>query len=270
MENLSTETVELLKEALPFSLALADKANELSLQWFRKTLDIDLKSDDSPVTIADRNVEKMLRSTIEAQYPGHGLLGEEFGRERLDAEHVWVVDPIDGTRSFITGSPLWGCLIGLMQHNRPVLGLVEVPATGERWYARRGDGAHFRSIRGEEQRCEVSRCESLAAAKLYTTSPYYFDAPDSPAIESLLDSCAVARFGGDCYNYGLLASGHIDLVVESQLQPFDYLPLVTIVEEAGGIITDWQGQPLTTASDGRVVAAATASLHREVLHALNV
>lgn len=270
MENSSAQTAELLKDALPFAHSLADKANELSLQWFRKTLDIDLKSDDSPVTIADRNVEKMLRSAISERYPSHGLLGEEFGRERLDADYIWVVDPIDGTRSFITGSPLWGCLIGLIERDRPILGMVEVPATGERWYASRGTGASCKAMNGKIESCAVSGCESLAQAKLYTTSPYYFDAQDKPAIESLLLACAVSRFGGDCYNYGLLASGHIDLVVESQLQPFDYLPLVTIIEEAGGIITDWQGKPLTTESDGRVVAAATRKLHREVLANLNV
>lgn len=254
---------------LALALELASRAGTLALEWFRQPLSIEVKADASPVTLADQGIEAMLRQALAERYPSHGILGEEYGIERLDAEYTWVIDPIDGTRSFITGWPLWGCLIGLLRQGIPALGVIEVPAVGERWHAARGQGAFMRDNRGVEQRCQVSSCRRLAEARFYTTSPRYFDASEQPRIDALIAEAGVTRFGGDCYSYGLLAAGFIDLVVESQLQPFDYLPLLPVVEEAGGVMTDWEGKPLTLQSDGRVIAAATAELHREVLQRLH-
>jgi len=256
-------------QALQLALALASRAGSMALEWFRQPLSIEVKEDASPVTQADQGVEAMLRQALSERYPEHGILGEEYGTERLDAEYTWVVDPIDGTRSFITGWPLWGSLIGLLHQGKPALGVIEVPAMGERWFAAAGQGAFFRDRSGEQRPCRVSRCRSLADARFYTTSPLYFDAPEQPLIDALIADAGVTRFGGDCYSYALLAAGFIDLVVESQLKPFDYLPLLPVVEEAGGVMTDWEGNPLTLASDGRVIAAATPELHLEILERLH-
>lgn len=236
--------------------ALADAARVHSMRHFRTALDIVTKSDESPVTIADREAEAAMRAILASQAADHGILGEEHGRERLDAEYVWVIDPIDGTKSFITGSPLWGTLVALLRHGRPVLGLIDMPVLGERWLGRDGQPAQCNG-----RVVQASACTELAKARVYTTSPDAFAAEDWLRFDRLSRQCAMRRFGGDCYAYAQLAGGHVDLVVEAGLQPYDYLSLVCLVEGAGGVITDWQGHALTASSDGRVVAAATAQLH---------
>ena len=243
--------------------ALADLARPLSLSRFRTPLDVESKADESPVTIADREVEAAMRQHLAAHCPHDGIFGEEHGRERLEADYVWVLDPIDGTRAYITGSPLWGTLIALLWRGTPVLGLVDVPSTGERWFAAGG------TARFQGAPCSTSGCTQLAQARVYTTSPDVFDAAGWAAFERVSRAARMRRFGGDCYSYGQLASGHVDLVIESGLQPYDYLAMVPLIESAGGKVTDWQGQPLGLASDGRVVAAATAALHTQALSALN-
>jgi len=252
-----------LRAAGALAHRLADTARRLALPRFRTPLDVIVKDDESPVTVADREVEAALRALIGAAFPDHGILGEEQGRTNMDAEYVWVVDPIDGTKSFITGSPLWGCLIALLHRGRPVLGMIDIPCTGERWSAL-GDGA----VQLNDQPARTSACQTLAAARIYTTSPDAFEPADWARYDALSRRTALRRFGGDSYCYGQLASGYVDLVVEAGLQPYDYLAMVPIIEAAGGVITDWQGQPLGVDSDGRVVAAATAQLHAEALAGL--
>lgn len=242
---------------------LADEAGRLALRWFRGRVEVLTKADDSPVTVADREVERMLRERIAAARPGDGLLGEEHGRERLDAERVWVIDPIDGTKAFITGSPLWGNLLALLWRGRPVVGVVNLPALGECWVGRAGQPSRWNGAP-----CRSSGCTRLADARVYTTSPDAFDADGWRAFDTLSRRAALRRFGGDCHSYGSLASGHVDLVVESGLQPYDFLALVPVIEGAGGVITDWQGRALHMGSDGRVVAAATLELQAQALAAL--
>lgn len=256
------------REWAGFAEALVDDAAKISMSWFRKALDAELKADCSPVTQADREIESSIRKKIAEHYPDHGILGEEYGRLNLGAKYTWVVDPIDGTRSFITGWPIWGTLVSLLRDDKPELGFIDMPALGERWKAIQGSPTHFTSARGNVEACRTSVCRHLEGARFYTTSPFYFEEVDRAKIEKIARSSATPRFGGDCYSYGLLASGHVDLVIEALLQPFDYFALVPIVEGAGGVITDWDGQPLTIASDGRVIAAATPDLHAQVLHML--
>lgn len=250
---------------------LADMGRSLSMQWFGQPLVVDIKADDSPVTMADRGVEAALRARLAECHPDHGILGEEQGRERLDAEYVWVIDPIDGTRSFISGLPLWGTLIALMHRGQAVLGLVDVPAIGERWSApRSGPTTYAHDRRQPEPRtCRTSGCTELSRARLYATSPDIFSASQLAAFDRLTSKVAMRRYGGDCYAYGLVASGHVDLVVEAGLQPYDYLAMVCVIENAGGVISDWQGQPLTMDSAGDVVVAASPELHRQALDVLN-
>ena len=253
----------LIDTRLALAIALANESRPRSLARFRTPLDVESKADESPVTIADREVEAAMRERINTDCPADGIYGEEHGRERLNADFVWVLDPIDGTRSYITGSPLWGTLIALLWRGQPVLGLVDIPATSERWLARAGTVPTFMN-----RPCRTSGCAVLADARVYTTSPDVFDAHGWQAFERVSRAARTRRFGGDCYNYGLVASGHVDLVIESGLQPYDYLAMVPLIEGAGGRITDWDGAPLGLASDGRVVAAATPALHAQALQRL--
>jgi inositol-phosphate phosphatase / L-galactose 1-phosphate phosphatase / histidinol-phosphatase len=240
--------------------ALADAAAAHSLRLFRTPLDIIAKADESPVTQADRAAETAMRDILGAERPSDGIFGEEHGQERVDAERVWVLDPIDGTRSFITGSPLWGTLIALVRGGRVELGMVDMPVLGERWIGQAGIGAQRN---GHPVR--VRECKAIGAARIVTTSPDIFNAADWQAFDRLSRQCAMRRFGGDCYGYAQLAGGTIDLVVETGLQPYDYLGPTGLIEAAGGIVTDWEGRPLGLQSDGRVVAAATPELHGQAL-----
>lgn len=267
--ELSPPEPRLAAPLISFARMQAAQAGQMALTWFRQTLDIDLKSDSSPVTEADRAVELWLRQSLADLYPDHGVMGEEFANERLDAEYLWVVDPIDGTRSFITGWPIWGTLLALLHQGEPCLGIIEMPALEETWLGIKGQGTFFSDRHSQDKPCKVSACRHLSEACFYTTSLYYFSEADREAVERVIANVAVPRFGGDCYGYGLLASGFVDLVIESQLQPFDFLSLIPIIEEAGGIITDWQGSTLTSASKGRVIAAATPELHQQAMQYLN-
>lgn len=259
----STTTIPPSPDDLRIAHALADAAARHSMQFFRTPLDVIAKADESPVTQADRAAEAAMREILGVERAADGIFGEEHGSERLDAEALWVLDPIDGTRSFITGSPLWGTLIALVRDGRPVLGMVDMPVLRERWIGRAGAGAERN---GEPVR--TSTCTHVAQARIVTTSPDIFDAADWQAFDVLSRRCAMRRFGGDCYGYAQLAGGTIDLVVETGLQPYDYLGPAGLIQAAGGVITDWQGQPLSLHSDGRVVAAATAGLHQEALAVL--
>ena len=245
---------------LQLAHALADVACAQSKGYFRTTLDVLTKPDESPVTIADRQAELAMRELLQLHQPLHGIFGEEHGCERMDAEFVWVIDPIDGTKSFITGSPLWGTLIALLHNGRPVLGMVDMPMLGERWVGQAGQDSQCL-----DRVTRASNCREISQARIYTTSPDAFAPDDWRTYDTLSKRCALRRFGGDCYSYAQLAGGHVDLVVEAGLQPYDYLAMVCLVEGAGGRITDWHGQALSVTSDGRVVAAATPELHRQVL-----
>lgn len=251
------------QDDLRIANALADAAAKQSLARFRTPLDIITKADESPVTLADRAAETAMREILGRERPADGIFGEEHGLERLDAASVWVLDPIDGTRSFITGSPLWGTLIALVRGGRVELGMIDMPVLGERWVGLHGLGAERNG-----QPVRASSCSAVAEARIVTTSPDIFNAADWQAFDTLSRRCAMRRFGGDCYGYAQLAGGTIDLVVETGLQPYDYLGPAGLIEAAGGVITDWQGRPLGLQSDGRVVAAATPALHREALAVL--
>lgn len=248
---------------LAFAAEVADLVAPIALAHFRKPLQVDHKGDDSPVTIADRSIEATVRARIAATYPAHGILGEEEGPHQLDSEAIWVVDPIDGTKSFVTGHPLFGNLLALLMRGRPVLGQIDMPALGERWQGMAGQASTFNGAP-----CRTSGCTALAEAQAYTTDPNLFRGRLAAVHEALVGSVRLVRYGGDCYSYGLLASGHCDLVLETGLQPYDYLPLVQIIEGAGGVITDWTGAPLGLQSSGEVLASATPALHHAMLDRL--
>ncbi|TDK51241.1 histidinol-phosphatase [Antarcticimicrobium luteum] len=247
-----------------FADELADVTDAMAMSYFRKPLDVERKADQSPVTLADRAIEAKMRERIAQKFPAHGILGEEHENTRLESAHIWVLDPIDGTKSFISGMPTFGTLIACLSDGAPELGVISIPPTGERWM-----GLHDKPTTLNGTPCHTSGRTRLADATLYTTTPDTFDAAGSGKFEALSGQVGMRRFGGDCYAYGLLASGHVDLVFEMGLHPYDYMALVPVIEGAGGVITDWQGGPLGLHSDGHVIAAASAALHQEALAALS-
>ena len=246
---------------LPLAHRLADAAGEVLRRYYRTPVAVDRKADASPVTIADREAERVMRAMIRAAHPDHGIDGEEHGTERGDAELVWSLDPIDGTKSFITGRPLFGTLIGLVQAGRPVLGVIDQCILGERWVGVTGRPSLWN---GSESRCRP--CPGLDQAILYTTSPDLFEtAADRAAFGRVALAARQPMYGGDCYAYGLLALGFADVIVEMGLQAHDFCALVPVVEGAGGVMSDWEGRPLGPGSDGRVLAAGDRRVHAEAL-----
>ena len=239
---------------------LADAAGAAIRPYFRARYEIETKSDRSPVTEADRAAEAAIRAILAAERPADGIIGEEYGVDRGEAERVWVLDPIDGTRAFIGGRPIFGTLIALLEAGRPVLGVIDQPISGERWL-----GAAGRPTLFQGQPAATRRCPVITAALFATTAPWLFDEIGGRWFETLRGRCRDTLLGGDCYNYGLVASGHVDLVVEQGLKLYDFAALVPIVEGAGGRMCDWEGQPLDGASDGRVIAAGDPLLADQVL-----
>lgn len=271
---------------------LVEAAGRVTTAYFRTGILADTKSDDSPVTVADRQAEEAMRALLSERAPTHAVFGEEFGLSAPPAsgsgaggktapqegklgdipEWLWVLDPIDGTKSFVTGKPLFGTLVALLHRGEPVLGVIDQPVTRERWVGVKGKGT---TLNGRP--VTTRACPSVSQAYAYATTPHMFG-PVGGATEQawarVRDACRIPLYGCDCYAYGLLAAGHTDLVVEADLKPYDYMALVPVVEGAGGKITDWRGKALrwTAASasgggggGGEVVAAGDARVHAEAL-----
>jgi len=243
--------------------ALADAAGAVISGYYRTPVTVFDKSDESPVTVADREAESAMRALINSQAPGHGIYGEEWGVENPDAEWVWVLDPVDGTKAFISGQPSFGTLIALLHNGLPVLGIIDQCISKERWLGVAGQPS---TLNGKP--IAVRDCPEPKLATLFATAPEMFKGADEIAWERLRRQVKLPRYGTDCYAYGLLACGFVDLVVEASLQPYDYCALVPIVEGAGGIMTDWQGGRLSLKSDGRVVAAGDRGCHAKTLTVL--
>jgi myo-inositol-1(or 4)-monophosphatase len=246
---------------------LAAASGETILPFFRTALSIEDKGRPGsfdPVTAADHAAETAMRTLIRRTFPDHGIIGEELGSERADAEYVWVLDPIDGTKSFIAGMPAWGTLIALLRAGEPVYGMMNQPFTRERF---NGDGrsAHYRGPAGPRD-LHVRPCPSLAQAVLFTTSPLLMNASDRAHFGRVEQTVRLSRYGGDCYAYCMLAAGHVDVVIETELKPYDVLPLVPIIAGAGGVITTWEGGPPN--SGGRIVAAGDKRVHAEAMRVL--
>ena len=245
---------------------LGDISGAAILPYFRKRLTVTNKAGRSgydPVTAADRAAERVIRKAVRQHFPDHGFIGEEFGVTPGKGRYQWLVDPIDGTRAFITGSPLWGTLIGLLDRGTPVLGLMNQPFTGERFWSQ-GRGARRRDPDGTVHRIKTRPCASLAQAVLTTTAPDMFAAPAEAArFDALKSRARMTRYGGDCYGYCLLAAGFVDLIVESGLKSYDIAPLIPIIEGAGGVVTTWEGGP--AAEGGRIIAAGDDRAHAAAL-----
>ena len=252
---------------IAFFDAIAEAAAAETLPRFRMPVTIDNKhvGGFDPVTEADRAAEKAIRQLIIERYPDHGILGEEHGDIGLDREYVWVIDPIDGTRAFISGLPVWGTLVGLYQNGRAVMGMMDQPFTGERFIGTPG-GANV-SRNGKTSTLSTRKNVSLDQAIMMTTSPSIFPEDLEPAYLRVEKSVQLARYGCDCYAYAMVASGHIDLVVESGLKPYDVGGLISLVEQAGGVMTTWSGD--RPENGGSIVASGSPELHAEALELLN-
>lgn len=254
-------------EHVSFAHSLADRAGQEILPLFRNFGTVENKDGKGfdPVTAADRRAESAMRSVIEARYPEHGILGEEFERKAAKGPFEWVLDPIDGTKAFICGLPLWGTLIGLSEGGKPVIGMMDQPYLGERFWGAPG-GAFFRSRQAAEKRISTRGCPSLENAILGATTPEMFKDGDADRFQDLSSRCRMTRYGADCYMYCMLASGLVDIVAEASLKPFDIAPLIPIIETAGGRVTTWDGGD--AANGGNVLATCDPALHESVLRVL--
>ncbi|MGB7373393.1 inositol monophosphatase family protein [Pontixanthobacter sp.] len=258
-----------LSDDITLAAHLADIAGSVIRPLFRSDFEQSRKADRSPVTAADRSTEAAMRAILEAERPDDGIIGEEYGKHNESAGRQWVLDPIDGTISFMAGRPIFGTLIALMQDGWPVLGVIDQPVARERWVGQIGGGTTFNGAP-----VTTASCRELAEAKLATSSPHYFGADQAEAYMRVAAAVGgnerqgMIVYGGDCYNYGLLASGHIDIVCEAGLEVYDYAALVPVVEGAGGTMSDWQGNPLDADSNGDVLALGDPARLDDVLEAM--
>ena len=252
-------------ELVALAERLADAARPIANRYFRTAVTVDDKTDASPVTIADREAETAMRALLTEHVPQHGVFGEEHGAVRIDADYVWVLDPIDGTKAFITGLPIFGTLIALLHRGKPVLGVIDQPILGERWLGAAGRPTTFNG-----SPAQTRACRELADASLATTGAHYFGEHDAEHFMALAAKTDHKRMvmGGDCYNYAMLASGHLDAVCESNLKLHDWAALVPVVEGAGGSMSDWNGEPLGPGATGHVLALGDPARLEDAVAAL--
>jgi inositol-phosphate phosphatase / L-galactose 1-phosphate phosphatase / histidinol-phosphatase len=243
--------------------ALADAAGAAIRPHFRNGIPVEIKEDDSPVTAADRAAEQAIRALLAAEAPRDGIVGEEFGTTEGSSGRQWVIDPIDGTRAFIAGRPIFGTLIALVVDGWPAIGVIDQPVLKERWVGAVGRPTLFNGTP-----CTTRRCRELGDALLATTSPALFDDDQLHAFEHLDGAVRSTLLGGDCYNYATVASGYLDIVVEAGLKLHDFAALIPVVEGAGGLMCDWSGDPLTAASKGEVIAVGDPARVEDILEAL--
>ncbi len=251
-----------MRELVAAAQAALDLSGTVIRPYFRAGTEAVQKADESPVTIADRQAEESLRAALGAAFPGFGIIGEEFPAHNPGAKYVWVIDPIDGTRAFITGRPSFCTLLGLLEDGEPVLGFIDQPVTGERWWGGRDEPAAFRGPLGG--RIGPRAITELADAELSSTSPEMLGTA-LPRFDALKAACRRVYWGGDAYAYGLIALGQIDIVAECGLKPWDWAALAPVVTAAGGAVTDWAGAKLRLGADGSVLAAANGTLHSAAL-----
>ena len=252
---------------IPFAQALADAARAAILPYFRAHAEIENKKPDAafdPVTEADRGAERAMRDLIARHYPTHGVLGEEYGETPSQDGWSWTLDPVDGTRAFISGLPLWGTLIALAYEGRPVLGVIDQGFLDERYVGFPG-GAEV-TARGVTQALSVRTCGHLNEATIATTDPFLFDGAEAGGFEMVRRASRLQRYGCDCYAYAMLAAGRVDLVIESGLKPWDVHALIPVIEGAGGVVTNWRGGPAW--EGGQVIASGDPRPHEQAIVAL--
>ena len=260
-----------MSEYLKFAHELADVSGKLIQKYFRSKMTVEDKADDSPVTVADRLAETVIRDMISKKFPDHDVIGEELEYQPRGSRWKWVLDPIDGTRSFISGMPIFGTLISLLENDVPQLGIIDIPILSERWVGQKENKCLYYSSQADKNpvSCTVSNQQKIEKTILYSGSPDMFNSSQKLYFDQIAAQAKLVQFGGDCYSYGLLASGYIDLVVEADLKIYDVMALIPVVEAAGGTITDWQGgNSFGTDWDGCLVAASSRELHLQAMNLL--
>jgi histidinol phosphatase-like enzyme (inositol monophosphatase family) len=251
-----------LPELTKFINLLADASGAVIRKYYRNFGNAVLKDDLSPVTVADKEAEQAIIELIKKNYPEHGIQGEEFGTKNANAKFKWIIDPIDGTISFMIGRPIFGTLIALSYEDKSMIGIIDQPIIGDRWVAVENKTL----LNGKE--IKVRNCNNITNAVIATTAPQYFSTEKLLKFNNISSKAMSTIYGGDCYNYGLLAAGMLDAVIESGLKPHDFMALIPVVECAGGIATDWQGKPLNINSNGDVVFCGDKKLHTEIIEIL--
>ncbi|MCC6471835.1 MAG: inositol monophosphatase family protein [Alphaproteobacteria bacterium] len=254
---------KMLDRLVAFAQALADESGKILYAANARRPLVELKPDRSLVTKIDRRIESRLRRLIRARFPGHGVLGEEAGGQNLDADLLWVIDPIDGTAPFVAGVPVFGTLIALLYRGEPIVGVIDHPITGDRWVGARG-----RPTTRNGRRCRTRQCKSLKDALMSASNPDFFKPVDRPGFEALRSRTQWRIYGGSCFSYGLLASGRTDVAIDSGLSIHDFAAFRPVIEGAGGVVTDWDGKPITLRTGKRILAAGSAALHRQALAAV--
>ena len=251
-------------EFVKFANNLADESEIIIKKYFRTFLNVDSKEDKSPVTIADKEVELKIREIIKTNYPEHGILGEEFDQTNIESEYIWVIDPIDGTRSFIAGHKDFGTLIALVYNNKPIVGIINCPMHNERWV-----GIINKETTMNNKVVKTSKTTVINESYFCTSGLYLEDDHFKKSCDKIINKSKYYRLGGDCYMYGMIASGLIEIVLEDTLKTHDYMALVNVIEGAGGKITDKFGEEITTDSQGSVIASANEKLHTEIISLIN-
>lgn len=259
----------LSQELINFANHLADISEPIAQKYFRVNNGEVAKDDDSPVTKADQEIEKIIRAEIEKKFPDHGIIGEEFGNKNTDADFVWVLDPIDGTSSFIIGRAIFGTLIALTYKGKAVLGIMNQPIAKERWTGIEGHGTFFQG-----KKISTRNCTEISDAVMCSASSFYFQNGEEKILQEISRRTKYQKiggviYGGDCYSYASIASGFVDIVIDSGLKIYDYAALIPIIENAGGVVTDWEGNDPKLQSNIRLVASANKILHEKVLKILN-
>ena len=254
-----------LDNLVSFANHLSDESAKVIKQYFRQSIEKENKEDESPVTIADKKTELKIRDLIMDKYPDHGILGEEFEGKDIESEYLWVIDPIDGTRSFIAGHKDFGTLIALLHNKKPIIGIINCPMHEERWL-----GIDGKQTTMNGQKINTSNKQTVEESYLSSTGLYMFENDDfKRGFEKIIDKTRYHRFGGDCYNYGMVASGYIDIVIENTLKVHDYMALIPVIEGAGGKITDKFGKIINFDSDGSVVVSSNEKLHMQLIDIIN-
>jgi len=258
-----TSNTETTDELIAFAEFLADEARTVLRAADAAPSDIQYKADESPVTDLDRRIEAHMRSFIDERYPDHGILGEEHGSRDLDADLVWVLDPIDGTAPFIAGIPVYGTLIGLARQGRPYIGVIDHPATDDRWVGLTGEFA-----RHNGKPVQTRQCGNMKDAFMTNSNPDFLDADEMSAFTALKSRVRYVQYGGSCYAYAMLASGRTDIGIDAAFDPFDVFAPAAVIEGAGGIVTDWSGNAIDIGWRGQILAAGCAPMHEQAMSIL--
>lgn len=238
----------------------ADISSKIIKKYFRKKIKINIKKDNTPFTKADTEAEQIIRALILKKEPNCGFVGEETGAINSNNEYCWVVDPLDGTKSFVTGKPSFGTLIGLLKNNKPVLGVLNQPILNERWIGITGLETKYNN-----KKVKVRKCKKLKGSKMYATSPMMFKGKNQRIYKNVRAKIGECLFGADCYHYGLMSLGFVDVILEANLKPWDYIASAAIISGAGGRITDWNGDDINLNTDGRILATGDSKIHKQIL-----